>query len=55
MNQKELLKDLAIKIKSSNRSKEEIVTSLIDANILIGDGSFSKHYKNLENKFGNLK
>lgn len=48
MNQKDLLKNLASNIKSSNRNKEEIVKSLVDANILIGDGNFSKQYKNLE-------
>lgn len=48
MNQKDLLKKLASTIKNSNRNKEEIVKSLVDANILIGDGSFSKQYKNLE-------
>lgn len=44
MKQQRLLLDLANKLKSNKKTKDEILTSLINAGILDKSGKFTKNY-----------
>ena len=46
-NQIELLKNLAKKIKSEKRNRDDVMASLQSAKILTKQGNFTRHFSNL--------